>query len=148
MNIEIVAEHVLLNTCSRSKKALVTEMLSSVPTIDVDQALDIVMARERLGSTGIGQGVAIPHGRMGELEGPIILIARHMKGIDFDAIDGCPVHLVVLLLVPDGDERKHLKLLAALARLLQNTQIRESLMTSNSTEEVLSIFKHIIHDHY
>jgi len=141
MKINIAPEHVLLNSCSGSKKALMIEMLSSVPTIDVDQALSIIMARERLGSTGIGQGVAIPHGRMQDLEGPIILIARHLNGLDFDAIDGCPVHLIVLLLVPDGSERKYLELLATLARLLQNIQVRESLMSLESVEQVLDQFQ-------
>ncbi|MDQ6962133.1 MAG: PTS sugar transporter subunit IIA [Mariprofundaceae bacterium] len=141
MNINIAPEHVLLNINSGSKKALVAKMLSSVLTIDIDQALDIVMARERLGSTGIGHGVAIPHGRMEALEEPLIVVARHIEGIHFDAIDGAPVHLVVLLLVPSDEERKHLELLAALARLLQNVDVRTALMSAESYEQVLDIFQ-------
>ena len=140
MKIQIAPEHILLNSNSGSKKALVTEMLSSVLTIDIDQALDIVMARERLGSTGIGHGVAIPHGRMNALEEPLIVVARHIQGIHFDAIDGAPVHLVVLLLVPSDEDRKHLELLAALARLLQSAEIRAALMSAESCDQILELF--------
>jgi len=141
MRINIAPEHVLLNTCSGSKKALMLEMLSSVPTIDVDQALNIVLARERLGSTGIGQGVAIPHGRMQALEEAIVIIARHEQGVNFDAIDGNPVYLVVLLLVPDNEERQNMDLLAALARLLQDKDSRTLLMHASSALQVVDIFQ-------
>lgn len=98
------------------------------------------MAREQLGSTGIGHGVAIPHGRMPDLSLPVLALARHPEGVDFDSIDGKPVHIAVLLLVPDSDDRQHLELLAQLARTLQQESIREEVMQADSREKIAALF--------
>ncbi len=98
------------------------------------------MAREQLGTTGIGYGVAIPHSRLPDLAAPIVALARHPQGVDFDAIDGEPVHLVVMLLVPDDAENKHLALLATLARLLQQASFRSFLMTCEDPQELSDAF--------
>jgi len=108
--------------------------------MDPDQVLEVVMAREHLGSTGIGHGVAIPHGRMPHLAEPVLALARHQAGIDFEAIDGAPVHIVVLLLVPDDEERAHLELLAMLARMLQQASFRKALMDAPDAESISEIF--------
>jgi len=122
------------------KRALLTELANSLSTMDPDQVLEVVMAREHLGSTGIGHGVAIPHGRMPDLSHPVIALARHQNGIDFDAIDGEPVHIVILLLVPDGEDRTHLDLLAKLARLLQQATFREAIMNADSSKAISELF--------
>lgn len=101
------------------------------------------MAREQLGSTGIGHGVAIPHGRMPSLNMPVLALARHFEGIDFDSIDGEPVHIVVLLLVPDSDDRQHLELLAQLARILQQKNIRDEVLQADSREKVAALFSQV-----
>ena len=102
------------------------------------------MAREQLGSTGIGHGVAIPHGRMPDLAAPMLALARHAEGIDFEAIDGNPVHIVLLLLVPDADDRQHLELLAQLARNLQQDGFRRQIMEAASPEMIVSLFDETI----
>ncbi len=102
--------------------------------------MEVVMAREQLGSTGIGHGVAIPHGRMPDLSAPMLALARHQDGVNFEAIDGQPVHIVVLLLVPDSEDRQHLELLAKLARSLQNSHTREAIMQADSIESVIALF--------
>lgn len=109
-------------------------------SIDPDRVMEVVMAREQLGSTGIGHGVAIPHGRMPDLPAPMLALARHQEGVDFDAIDRQPVHIIVLLLVPDSDDRQHLELLARLARSLQDSQIRDAVMKAESAAEVTALF--------
>lgn len=136
----ITPERVLTNSSASSKRALITELAGLLSAMDPDTVLEVVMAREHLGSTGIGHGVAIPHGRMPDLSAPIIALARHEQGIDFESIDGKPVHIVVLLLVPDNEDRTHLEILAKLARMLQQESIREQLMQADTTQAITDIF--------
>jgi len=136
----IQPERVLPGSTASSKRALLTELANSLSAMDPDQVLEVVMAREHLGSTGIGHGVAIPHGRMPDLTSPVIALARHQDGIDFDAIDGAPVHIVILLLVPDSEDQTHLDLLARLARLLQQGSFRDTIMQADSPEAISRLF--------
>jgi len=137
----IPVEHMLLHPTSNSKRALLTELVSLLPALDPDPVLELIMARERLGSTGIGHGVAIPHSRMPDLAQPVIALARHIEGVDFDAIDGRLVHIVVLLLVPDDNSGQHLELLAQLARCLQQTSFRQSLMAAADEHGMAQLFQ-------
>jgi mannitol/fructose-specific phosphotransferase system IIA component (Ntr-type) len=136
----LVPEHVLLQSHAHSKRALITELANVLTSIDPDRVMEVVMAREQLGSTGIGHGVAIPHGRMPDLATPMLALARHQDGVNFDAIDGQPVHIVILLLVPDSDNRQHLELLAKLARNLQDSRTREAIMQADNIESVIALF--------
>ncbi|MDX8395245.1 MAG: PTS sugar transporter subunit IIA [Mariprofundaceae bacterium] len=136
----IPSGRILMDSNAGSKRALITELVNMLKAMDPDQVLEVVMAREHLGSTGIGHGVAIPHGRMPDLATPVIAVARHQAGIDFDSIDGVPVHIVVLLLVPDGDDRSHLELLAKLARLLQQENFRSNILQADSAEMISALF--------
>lgn len=131
---------VLMDSSASSKRALITELVESLPSLDADQVMEVIMAREKLGSTGIGHGVAIPHGRMADLTAPVVALARHRAGIDFEAIDGKPVHIVVLLLVPADDDRKHLELLARLARILQQEHVRTAIMQAEDPEQIAEFF--------
>lgn len=136
----IQPERVLPDSEASSKRALLTEMAYSLSSMDPDRILEVVMAREHLGSTGIGHGVAIPHGRMPDLASPVIALVRHKEGIDFDSIDGAPVHIVILLLVPDSEDQTHLELLARLARRLQQGPFRDSIMHADSPEAISGLF--------
>lgn len=137
----IPADRVISESSAASKRALLTDMAAALPTMDPDLVLEVVMAREQLGSTGIGHGVAIPHGRMPDLTTPIVVLARHRQGIDFDAIDGKPVHIVIMLLVPDNEDRTHLELLARLARLLQKEDFRQRIMDADDVQAVSQLFE-------
>ncbi|MDQ6957172.1 MAG: PTS sugar transporter subunit IIA [Mariprofundaceae bacterium] len=139
-DVMIPVEHILLGSTACSKRALITEIAGLLPAMDPDQVLELIMAREHLGSTGIGHGVAIPHSRMSDLPEPVIAMARHPEGIDFDAIDGQPVYIVVMLLVPDDEEGQHLELLAKLARLLQKPEFRESIMAVDDIQAMSDLF--------
>ncbi len=139
-DVMIPVEHISLASTACSKRALITEIAGLLPAMDPDQVLELIMAREHLGSTGIGHGVAIPHSRMSDLPEPVIAMARHPEGIDFDAIDGQPVYIVVMLLVPDDENGQHLELLAKLARLLQKTEFRESIMAVNDAQAMSDLF--------
>lgn len=133
-------EHILMSSGAHSKAAIISEIAALLTSIDPDQAMEVIMERERLGSTGIGHGIAIPHGRLPELNEPIVAVARHATGVDFDAIDGQPVHIIVLLLAPDNADKAHLELLAHLARILQQKHMREAIMQADSPEAVSALF--------
>lgn len=130
----------MLHSQASGKRALLTELANVLTSIDPDRVMEVVMAREQLGSTGIGHGVAIPHGRMPDLTAPVLALARHREGVDFDAIDRQPVHIIVLLLVPDSDDRQHLELLAKLARCLQDNRIREAVMQAETARDISALF--------
>jgi len=141
LNSLVTSEHVLLGSQAQSKRALLTEMVGLLKSIDLDLALEVITAREKLGSTGMGHGVAIPHGRLEGLKEPQIAVAIHEQGVDFDAIDSKPVHIVVMLLVPNDDHQIHLGLLAKLAKLLQQSNVREQLLQAKTNEEVAQLFQ-------
>jgi len=136
----IPADAVLLQSESSSKAAIIAEVLEALPSVDPDLGMAVIMEREKLGSTGIGHGIAIPHGRLPELDAPLTALIRHQEGIDFDAIDGQPVHIVVLLLAPVTEDRSHLDMLAGLARALQKESVRQSIMQAQTGEEISRLF--------
>jgi mannitol/fructose-specific phosphotransferase system IIA component (Ntr-type) len=107
-----------------------------LPSIDTDVAIEVVMEREKLGSTGIGQGIAIPHGRLADLSKPMLALARHKQGVEFESIDGEPVHIIILLLAPEKEDKSHLELLAHIARIMQRESVRDAIMHAESAEEI------------
>jgi PTS system nitrogen regulatory IIA component len=98
------------------------------------EIFETLMQRERLGSTGVGNGIAIPHGKMARLERLVGLFARLEKPIDFEALDGEPVDLVFLLLAPETAGADHLKALARVARLLRDPDLAQRLRASRDAE--------------
>ena len=99
----------------------------------------VLMERERLGSTGIGGGIGIPHGKLSALKTLVIGFGLSRKGVDFDAMDLKPVHLFFLLLSPDDSTGLHLMLLARISRMLKDRNFRESLSNAADSEDVLRI---------
>ena len=104
--------------------------------------LEILQQRERLGSTGVGNGVAIPHGKLAKLSGVFGLFARLDRSIDFEALDGQPVDLVFLLLAPEGAGADHLKALARVARLLRDPEVARTLRQSRDAETIYAVLSH------
>lgn len=121
--------HVLQELVRRAAKAL---------ELDVQIILDPVMAREALGSTGVGDGVAVPHARVPGLKHFFALFARLEKPINFDAVDGQPVDLVLLLLIPGEAEKDHLAALACVARRLRDPEVARQL---RATSEPAALYK-------
>jgi PTS system nitrogen regulatory IIA component len=101
--------------------------------------LEILLQREKLGSTGVGNGVAIPHGKLPNLVHVIGVFARLDRAIDFDALDGQPVDLIFLLLAPEGAGADHLKALARVARLLRDPEVARKLRSSNDAEALYAL---------
>jgi nitrogen PTS system EIIA component len=100
---------------------------------------EILMQREKLGSTGVGNGIAIPHGKLPKLSNLFGLFARLERPVDFEALDGQPVDLVFLLLAPEGAGADHLKALARVARLMRDPDIARKLRESRDAEALYSV---------
>jgi nitrogen PTS system EIIA component len=100
------------------------------------EVLDVLAQRERLGSTGIGNGIAIPHGKLPKLERLFGVFARLDRPIDFEALDGQPVDLLFLLLAPEAAGADHLKALARVARLLRDPEVARKLRESRDAEAI------------
>ena len=135
--------NVLLDLQASSKKrvfeqaALLFENHQGVARAKV---FDSLFARERLGSTGLGQGVAIPHGRIKGLKDPLAVFVRVTQAIQFEAPDNKPVGILVFLLVPEHANQHHLEILSELAQMLSDREFRERLSTLPTAEEVHQAF--------
>jgi PTS system nitrogen regulatory IIA component len=101
--------------------------------------LEILLQREKLGSTGVGNGVAIPHGKLPKLAQVFGLFARLERAVDFEALDGQPVDLIFLLLAPEGAGADHLKALARVARLLRDPDVARRLRSSADAEALYAV---------
>ena len=101
--------------------------------------IEILMAREALGSTAIGQGIAIPHGKCESVKGLTAALGVSKKGVDFDSLDGEPAYIFFLLVAPVDSAGPHLKALARISRLLKDKYFRDNLKTAKDEKIVLSI---------
>ncbi|MGF1725788.1 PTS IIA-like nitrogen regulatory protein PtsN [Photobacterium nomapromontoriensis] len=127
--------------CSSKKRAL--EIISEIAAEHLDQnpqpLFECMLNREKMGSTGIGNGIAIPHGRINNSDQAIAILIQCQDPIEFDAIDNQPVDLLFALLVPDDQCTEHLKTLSCMAEKLSNKQVCKQLRTAKSDEELYQI---------
>jgi nitrogen PTS system EIIA component len=126
-----------------SDKSRLLEQLSAEAAAEAGLAADEVVReiakREELGSTGVGNGVALPHARLPSLKAPFALFARLRHGIDFDAIDGEPVDIVVLLLIPEAGDSAKGNALACVARALRDTETLRKVRSAPDREALFSV---------
>src|SRR5260370_40212978 len=125
-----------------SKKQILHELAAKAAELcgqNERTILEILQQREKLGSTGVGNGIAIPHGKLPKLNKLFGLFARLERAIDFEALDGQPVDLVFLLLAPEGAGADHLKALARIARLLRDQDIAKKLRASRDAQAIYSV---------
>lgn len=141
--IELISpDAVIPNLRATSKKQALQELshraaeLFNLPDRDI---FDVLMERERLGTTGVGNGIAIPHGKPAKLDRLRGLFARLEKPIDFDSIDEQPVDLIFLLLAPEGAGADHLKALARVSRLLRDKGVCEKLRASDTGDALYAV---------
>ncbi|WP_413111149.1 PTS IIA-like nitrogen regulatory protein PtsN [Thaumasiovibrio sp. DFM-14] len=127
--------------CSSKKRALeiISEVAASHLDLSPQQLFECMLSREKVGSTGIGNGIAIPHGRITSSDQAIGVLIQCEEPIQFDAIDNKPVDLLFALLVPDEQCKEHLKTLSAIAAKLSNKQICKQLRTAQSDSELYQI---------
>lgn len=130
---------------SRTKKQVLEELIEAVlgerPDLDRERLMAVLLERERLGSTGIGDGIAIPHGKMRDLDRLILSFGKSSVGVDFESMDGKPVHLFFLLVAPENCAGIHLRALAKIARLLKNVSVRKRLLGVSTEEEVWAVIQ-------
>ncbi len=107
--------------------------------VDSEAMLHVLLERERLGSTGIGDGIAIPHGKLPGLEEMVVSFGRSREGIAFEAMDGKPVHLFFLLMAPENSAGQHLKALAKISRMLKDASFRKNLLEAKMHEDLFRI---------
>jgi PTS system nitrogen regulatory IIA component len=133
------AEQVLVSLDATSKKRAFEEaglLFESLHGLSRALVTDSLFARERLGSTGLGHGVAIPHGRIKGLKAPMAAVFQLAQPIGFDAPDERPVALLIFLLVPEAATQKHLEILSEIAELLSDAPLREKIKTSTDADEL------------
>ena len=131
------ADQVLVSVDATSKKRAFEEaglLFESLHGLSRALITDSLFARERLGSTGLGHGVAIPHGRIKGLKAPMAAVFQLLQPIGFDAPDELPVNLLIFLLVPEAATQKHLEILSEIAELLSDSALRENIKGSASQD--------------
>ncbi|MDD5207102.1 MAG: PTS sugar transporter subunit IIA [Desulfobacterales bacterium] len=133
-------DHILVDLKAKDKKEVLEELAQVItghdPSLEKSSLVKVLLERERLGSTGIGDGVAIPHGKFQGIDQPIISFGRSRKGLDFESMDGAPAYLFFLLVAPENSASIHLKALARIAKILKNSSFRKTLMEASSREEI------------
>lgn len=133
------------NLSATEKQAAISELANTfvnegVVTND-SVYLKAVMKREEESTTGIGFGVAIPHGKSAAVTEPSLAFGRSQAGIQYDSMDGKPVHLMFLIAVPETSNDEHLRILSKLSRKLMHDDVRQKLMTCTVAEEIYQIFE-------
>jgi PTS system nitrogen regulatory IIA component len=136
---------IILNLNTKSKKEALASLAKRVaeiePALDQDTVLSVLKEREQLGSTGIGSGVAIPHGKLPELGHMLIVVGRSQDGIPFDAMDNLPVHIMFLLLAPDDSATPYLKILAQVSRLLKTQEVQQRIMEAPDARSIQKVIE-------
>lgn len=115
--------------------------LAATHRVDAQRLLETLLEREKLGSTGIGDGVAIPHGKVPGLPGLIASFGRAPGGVDFRAIDGRPTHLFFALFAPENSAGAHLKALARISRIFKNPAFRESILVAPDAPTIFRLIE-------
>jgi PTS system nitrogen regulatory IIA component len=138
-------ENVKMSMESKNKKDVIKELaellVKSGKVKDKKKIVQILMEREELGSTGIGQGIAIPHGKSDTVSDLAAAFGLSQEGISFDALDGEAVNIFFLLVAPEGAAGAHLKALARISSLLKDKYFRKSLLSAKTPEEVIKIIQ-------
>ena len=115
--------------------------IAGIAGVNQDYLVRVLMERERLGSTGIGEGVGIPHGKLKDLASLVLGFGLSRKGVEFESMDGQPTHIFFLLVTPENSTGLHLKLLARISRILKNEFFRQKLMDAANSDEIYSIIQ-------
>ncbi|OIP34222.1 MAG: PTS fructose transporter subunit IIA [Deltaproteobacteria bacterium CG12_big_fil_rev_8_21_14_0_65_43_10] len=130
---------------SKNKKEVLEELVSVIvkqnKLINKEELIEVLLEREQLGSTGIGDGIAIPHGKLKNIGALLASFGKSIDGVDFDSMDGKPTHLFFLLVAPENSAGIHLKALARISRLLKDSSFKQDLMEAKLKDD---LFKTII----
>ncbi|MBL7170931.1 MAG: PTS sugar transporter subunit IIA [Candidatus Omnitrophica bacterium] len=133
------------NLKGRNKREVLEELVDLLVKAgeieDKEEMVKVLLEREKLGSTGIGEGIGIPHGKTKTVKKLVAAFGRSEKGIDFDSLDGEPAYLFFLMVAPQDSAGPHLKALARISRLLKEKDFREELMRAQSPEVLFAAIR-------
>ena len=147
MNItELLSVNLIkLELNSKTKEDVIKEMVKILDEngklLDVDKYLQAVIDRESEFSTGIGMGIAIPHGKSSGVKEPALVFGRSKEGIDYQSMDDELAHIFFLIAVPEESSNEHLKILGQISRKLMHKELRDSLMKAKSPEEIITLLE-------
>lgn len=141
----LTTDRIACDVNAHSKKRALEELSELIShdqsSISATDIFDCLLSRERLGSTGVGFGVAIPHGRLKDSDHTTAALIQLNHGIDFDAVDNQPVDLLFALVVPDKATEEHLKILALLAAMFKEDELRAQLREAKSPEDIMQLVR-------
>lgn len=133
---ELVAEALHGRTKAEVLRELAAHLVRYHDQVSVQRLVEVLWERERLGSTAIGDGIAIPHGKLRGVKSVVAAFGRHPQGVDFDSLDGGPTRLFFLLVAPEESVGLHLKAIARVSRLLKDPAFRERLLAAADRSEL------------
>lgn len=125
--------------CKREALGIMARHAAKAYELEAQDILDTILERERLGSTGVGNGIAIPHGKLADLDQMVAVVARLEEPVGYDAVDSLPVDLLVMLLAPAQSNAEHLKVLSRISRLLRQEEVRSAMRGAKSGEALHAI---------
>ncbi len=138
-------ECVIANVQARTKKEVLAELIQPLkagwPDLDPEKVLSVLLDREALGTTGIGDGIAIPHGKLEGLDSVVLVVGRSLAGLDFQALDHKPCHIFFLVLAPEKVAGMHLRILAYISRLLQDPSFRQAFLEASDKTALCTLLK-------
>ena len=141
LSVETIVPHLRSRTKVDALRELSEALVRHHPDVPADRLLDVLLDREKLGTTAIGEGIAIPHGKLHGLTKVIAAFGRIPEGVDFESLDGAPTKLVFMLVAPEDSAGVHLKALARISRLLKDRGFRERLLEAEAREQLYQIIR-------
>lgn len=138
---------VLPDLASGNKSEVLSELIEPLgkkhPELDTDLAVRVLLDREQLGTTGIGDGIAIPHGKLEDLEEVLVVVGRSREGVDFDALDHNPCTIFFLVLAPEQVAGMHLRILAQISRVLKDEGFRREFMDADGLDRLFALLQDV-----
>jgi nitrogen PTS system EIIA component len=139
----LTVQTVIPSLASRDKNSVLQELAQGLathyPNLEQKRVLDVLLERERISTTAIGEGVAIPHGKLPNVDRVLGIFARSIEGLDFGSLDGAPTHLFFVLIAPENAAADHLKALARISRLLKDDSFRRRLLAGKDSQALFKL---------
>jgi len=139
----LIKEHIISELNCYDKIGVLDELSSFLKDkgkiSNKEKLLTALITREKLGSTGIGENVAIPHAKISEIDEIVTVFARSQNGVEFESLDQKPVNFIYMILAPENSTGQHLKALARISRLFKNPSLRESILGAHEIDQIYSI---------
>ena len=139
----LTKETIAMDLSASDKNGVIDELVNQLDSAgklsDIAQFKEAIHNRESQSTTGIGEGIAIPHAKVAAVKSPAIAFGKSKEGVDYQSLDGQPAHLFFMIAAPEGGAQTHLDALAKLSGILMDDKVRENLLQANSKEEILRI---------